>query len=186
MASFYTWLRQLAKGVRQVIIRIEVYRLMGAIPMLVCDGLPEAEVPAFAENDPLDVKYARERTERHSSIAWAVPRWGVDCACRENSEETLVRKRGKQGETPMVNYARSPEELNRKAILYWPSELLEKERSASVIPLLISTQDKFISVLHVADSAPDAWKLALGATKELPANLFLKHLMILSDVSGER
>jgi len=85
----------------------------------------------------------------------------------------------------MVNYVRSPEELSRKATLYWPGELLEKERSASVIPLLISTQDKFISVLHVADSAPDAWKLALGATNELPANLFLKHLMILSDVSGE-
>src|SRR3990172_1815451 len=85
----------------------------------------------------------------------------------------------------MTKYSRSPNELREKAVLYWPSELLEKERAASILPMLLSTQDKFISTLDVADSAPDAWKLALAATKELPANLFLKHLMILSDVSGE-
>ncbi len=85
----------------------------------------------------------------------------------------------------MPNYARTPDELRKKAILYWPTELSEREKSASVIPLLLSTQDKFISILDVADSAPDAWKVALTATKELPANLFLKHLMVLSDVGGE-
>ena len=85
----------------------------------------------------------------------------------------------------MTKYTRSPDELKEKAVLYWPSELLEKERAASILPLLLSTQDKFISALDVADSAPGAWKLALAATKELPANLFVKHLMILSDVSGE-
>jgi len=85
----------------------------------------------------------------------------------------------------MTNYARPPDELRKKAILYWPTELSEREKSASVIPLLISTQDKFISILDVSDSAPDAWKVALTATQELPANLFLKHLMVLSDIGGE-
>ncbi len=85
----------------------------------------------------------------------------------------------------MPDYAPSPEELIKKAILYWPSELVKREMAASVIPLLISTQDKFISILDVSDSAPDAWKLALAATSEMPANLFLKHLMVLSDIGGE-
>ncbi len=85
----------------------------------------------------------------------------------------------------MTAYSRTPEELRKHAILYWPTELAEQEKTASVIPLLLSTQDKFISILHVADSDPEAWKMALAATSDMSANLFLKHLMILSDVGGE-
>jgi hypothetical protein len=84
-----------------------------------------------------------------------------------------------------MKYKRSVAELKRHATLYWPTELAEKEQSTSVIPKLIATQDKFISVLDVSDSTPDSWKLALGATRELYANLFLKHLMVLADVGGE-
>jgi len=84
-----------------------------------------------------------------------------------------------------MDYRRTQEELKKKAILYWPKELSEKEKTASIIPMLLATQDKFISILDVSDSAPDSWKLALSATNELSANLFLKHLMVLSDVSGE-
>ena len=85
----------------------------------------------------------------------------------------------------MTNYARTPTQLRKKAVLYWPDELAKKEKAASIMPRLLSTQDKFISILDVSDSSPEAWKHALAATNELPANLFLKHLMILSDVGGE-
>jgi hypothetical protein len=80
---------------------------------------------------------------------------------------------------------REYDDLKGEALCWWPDAILERQRDASVIPSLIGTQDKFISLLHVADSAPDAWKAVLPKTKGLPANLFLKHLMVLSDLGGE-
>jgi len=76
-------------------------------------------------------------------------------------------------------------ELKSQAVNFWPLELAEKEKDASIIPRLIETQEKFISLLHVADSNPHAWKEILPKTTQLPANLFLKHLIILTDVGGE-
>jgi hypothetical protein len=76
-------------------------------------------------------------------------------------------------------------DLKEQALIFWPPELAERERDTSIIPLLLQTQDKFISILHVADTSPFAWKEVLPRTKDFPANLFLKHLMVLSDVGGE-
>ena len=77
------------------------------------------------------------------------------------------------------------DDLKEQALCWWPDAILEKQKDASVIPMLISTQDKFISLLHIADSTPDAWKAVLPRTTGLPPNLFLKHLMVLSDLGGE-
>lgn len=85
----------------------------------------------------------------------------------------------------MSNFARTPSELRENAELWWPAALASKETKASVIPRLIATLDKFIGVLHVADSGPEAWRSILPHTDDLPGNLFLKHLMILADVGGE-
>ena len=63
----------------------------------------------------------------------------------------------------MTNYARTPTQLRKKAVLYWPDELAKKEKAASIMPRLLSTQDKFISILDVSDSSPVAWKHAQGA-----------------------
>jgi len=81
---------------------------------------------------------------------------------------------------------RSYSDLKSQAVNFWPLELAEQEKNASIIPRLIETQDKFISLLHVADSHPHAWKEILPNTTQLPPNLFLKHLMILSDIGGEK
>jgi hypothetical protein len=80
---------------------------------------------------------------------------------------------------------RDYKDLEKKALVFWPSDLSERERNSSIIPLLISTQEKFISVLHVADTSPFAWTDILPKTSDFPANLFLKHLMVLSDIGGE-
>lgn len=89
----------------------------------------------------------------------------------------------------MGKYARTLAELKKKAVLFWPRELIERESSASVLPFLLKTQDKFISILKLCDSAPDSWKKLINASDEISdefkANLFLKHLMVLSDVGGE-
>lgn len=86
----------------------------------------------------------------------------------------------------MSSYARTAIELRDHAVLFWPRELMQKEADSSIIPLLIKTQDKFISLLDVSDSGPEAWKQALLLTQELTPNLFLKHLMVLADIGGEK
>lgn len=81
---------------------------------------------------------------------------------------------------------RSVTDLKANALNFWPTELAHRERHSSVIPKLIESQDKFISLLHCADKSPTAWRVALDATAALPGNLFLKHLAVLTDISGER
>lgn len=86
----------------------------------------------------------------------------------------------------MPKYAATPAELRQHAALFWPADLIAKEAGASIVPLLLETQDKFISLLDVADVHPAAWKQALLTTSGLNANVFLKHLMVLADVGGEQ
>jgi hypothetical protein len=49
---------------------------------------------------------------------------------------------------------------------------------------LLETQETFVSILKVADASPTSWEQVLSGCSLAP-NLFLKHLMILADVSGE-
>jgi len=76
-------------------------------------------------------------------------------------------------------------DLENNALKFWPKEIAAQERSSSIIPRLIETQDKFISLLNIADATPFAWKDVLLSSKALSANLFLKHLIVLSDIGGE-
>src|ERR1700690_1415719 len=84
--------------------------------------------------------------------------------------------RGMAKKAKMTNYTPTPDELKKHASLFWPKELLAKEVSASIIPVLIGTQDKFISILDIADKSPDAWKSVLGAGSGLKATVFLKQV----------
>jgi hypothetical protein len=77
-------------------------------------------------------------------------------------------------------------DLENNAVKFFPTALTEQERNISIIPKLIETQDKFISLLNISDASPTAWKDTLYATSSLPANLFLKHLAVLSDIGGEK
>lgn len=85
----------------------------------------------------------------------------------------------------MSKYARTLAELKEKAVLFWPRELLEREAAASALPLLLKTQEKFISILNLSDSGPDSWKKLVDVSDDIKGNLFLKHLMVLSDLGGE-
>lgn len=78
------------------------------------------------------------------------------------------------------------EKLEKNACLYWPATLAERASEFSAIEPLLETQDIFISFLSVADLSPTAWQDVLKFNKKLSPNLFLKHLMVLSDVGGER
>lgn len=80
---------------------------------------------------------------------------------------------------------RDIDDLERSAFKFWPPVLSQREQTTSIIPKLIESQEKFIGILYVADAFPSAWKDALWTTEGMPANLFLKHLCVLSDIGGE-
>lgn len=84
-----------------------------------------------------------------------------------------------------TKYVKTIAELEANAVYWWPSFLAELEGKASIIPLLISTQDKFLSLLTLADKNPNS-VFELIKTSAFPANLFLKHLVVLSDFGGEQ
>lgn len=81
-------------------------------------------------------------------------------------------------------YQRTVAELRDRAALFWPAELSAREAEASVIPLLLATQQQFISILSVAPVDLASFFRIIDAS-ELSANLFLKHLVVLTDFSGE-
>lgn len=77
------------------------------------------------------------------------------------------------------------EELRSEASLWWPAKLQEQNAQASIIPRLLETQDDFLRLLLLAKGSP--FKLFdLIEAAEFPANLFLKHLVVLADYGGER
>lgn len=85
----------------------------------------------------------------------------------------------------MATYKRTLEQLREHAVLHWPDDILNAADEVSTLPLLLKTQDVFISVLKVGSKEPLSWKKALENSSELNGSLFLKHLMVLSDVGGE-
>jgi len=81
-------------------------------------------------------------------------------------------------------YTKTVEELQESAVKFWPSELSREEAELSIIPILLKTQDEFISLLsRKFDNLNDFFQAVNDAS--LPANLFLKHLVVLADFGGE-
>lgn len=87
--------------------------------------------------------------------------------------------------TPANQYKRNIEELHSVAAMFWPAELSRQEAEISVIPILLQTQEQFISILSVDVLSLDELFQVINASR-LPANLFLKHLSVLADVGGEK
>jgi len=81
-------------------------------------------------------------------------------------------------------YRRTFEQLDEVASKFWPAELSELEAKLSVIPLLLETQDQFISIVGIKTPSLDRLFDIIEASS-LPANLFLKHLAVLADFGGE-
>jgi hypothetical protein len=82
------------------------------------------------------------------------------------------------------NYAKTFEQLESVASKFWPAELSEIESKLSVIPLLLKTQDQFINIISVETPNLENLFTVIEASS-FPANLFLKHLVILADFGGE-
>ncbi|MFN8485542.1 MAG: restriction endonuclease [Anaerolineae bacterium] len=81
-------------------------------------------------------------------------------------------------------YRKSLEELERVASKFWPRELSQIEAQKSIIPLLLETQDNFISIIGTGAPTLDRF-FSIVEAAEMPANLFVKHMVILADFGGE-
>ncbi len=84
-----------------------------------------------------------------------------------------------------MNYQRTVEQLEQNAALSWPIELAPQDDGAAIITELLKTQDDFISILNFPVKSVEEFITILPSAKMRP-NLFLKHLVVLSDFSGER
>lgn len=83
-----------------------------------------------------------------------------------------------------MNYKRNIDELKAKAINFWSEELLIEASKKSKIPILLQTQDQFLNILKVEVDSVDNFFKILEAAK-ISINLFVQHLMVLSNVGGE-
>jgi hypothetical protein len=68
--------------------------------------------------------------------------------------------------------------------MFWPPELSEKEAELSVIPMLLETQDQFITIISVDVPGLDELFQVVNSAS-LAANVFVKHLVVLADFGGE-
>lgn len=84
-----------------------------------------------------------------------------------------------------LKYNRNLQELESKACKWWPQNLKDFEADSSIIPLLIETQDKFISILTLSKQCNPFGIFDIIVSSDFPANLFLKHLIVLSDFGSE-
>jgi hypothetical protein len=84
----------------------------------------------------------------------------------------------------MPKYNRNISELKTKAALWWPKDLRSKNALANILPLLIKTQEDFLSLIILNKAEPFQIFELIKAAK-FPANLFLKHLVVLADFGGE-
>lgn len=84
-----------------------------------------------------------------------------------------------------MKFKRSLKALELNAVKWWPKSLEAKVAALSIIPKLIATQDSFISILTLSGATSEQVFEVLKAST-MPANLFLKHLCVLTDYGGEK
>ena len=84
----------------------------------------------------------------------------------------------------MTKYQRTYDELRRVAVKFWPPEIKAIEWGQSIIPILLETQDRFISIIGTGAPTPEALFTIIEAAGISPS-LFMKHLVVLTDFGGE-
>lgn len=76
-------------------------------------------------------------------------------------------------------------QLEETAIKWWPAEIQELAQKISIIPKLLATHDRFISILKLSNPHDPQSIFSLIKAADFPANVFIKHLSILTDFGGE-
>ena len=136
--------------------------------------------PTFAEFFALEE--AKNKTSKALEIAERKERHLKAKAEREERNKGKKITKNQRGK----NMTDAFKTMEKGACLYWPEELAKKASEISALGPLIETQDIFLSVLKTADRSSTAWEQVVLTSARLSPNLFLKHLMVLSDIGGER
>lgn len=82
-------------------------------------------------------------------------------------------------------YVRTTEQLEKYACKWWPKEIREYADQFSILQTLLDTQEKFISILKLANRDDAKSIFRIMEASEFSMKCFLKHLMILTDVGSE-
>lgn len=82
-------------------------------------------------------------------------------------------------------YLRNFEELEGHACKWWPKEVRDEAEKASILSVLLETQDKFISLLKLMDKNNIDSIYKLIDNSNLTYTMFLKHLVVFTDLGSE-
>lgn len=75
--------------------------------------------------------------------------------------------------------------LEKTAIKWWSADIKDSVQSISIVPRLIDSHDQFISILKLIGPKDPSSIFDIIRVSKFPANLFIKHLSILTDFGGE-
>lgn len=82
-------------------------------------------------------------------------------------------------------YLRSIKDLEEVGSKWWPKEVREEAMKVSILQYLLDTQDDFISVLKLSDKNDPNVIFGIMDASKIEYHLFLKHLILLTDVGSE-
>lgn len=76
-------------------------------------------------------------------------------------------------------------QLEKYACMWWPKEIRDYTDKISILQSLLDTQEKFISILKLADRNDPNSIIRIMQACEFPQILFLKHLMVLTGLTSK-
>lgn len=82
-------------------------------------------------------------------------------------------------------YERTIDELEVHACKWWPKEVRDEALEVSVLQILLDTQERFISIMKLADKHNTSSLFDLIDAANFSYSLFLKHLVVLADFGSE-
>lgn len=82
-------------------------------------------------------------------------------------------------------YLRTVKDLEQVGCKWWPREVRDEAMKVSILQYLLDTQEQFISLLTLADRNKPEKLFALLEASNFEFHLFLKHLILLTDVGSE-
>jgi hypothetical protein len=82
-------------------------------------------------------------------------------------------------------YERTIDELETHACKWWPKEVRDEAQKFSILQTLLDSQEKFISLLKLANRDDYGRLFDLISASKFSYNLFLKHLVVLVDFGSE-
>lgn len=82
-------------------------------------------------------------------------------------------------------YLRSIKDLEQVGCKWWPKEVRDEATKVSILQYLLDTQERFISLLTLADKNKPEKLFSLLDASDFEYHLFLKHIALLTDVGSE-